>query len=575
MSGSETHGSCGSACPSSVDSGQRSPKITDIARRSFNYLTRIAPEDEGYIPFFGGKVPWQGTPYLTHAPWDFGDGIGRILEALSFARRMVPSDEGMDILERLIEKLCSFYEDDGVTYRQPTPWNPHVTGSFELRSSTLALVALIEDGWDSLRPQLEAAVSGLDRVFAEEQLPVACGVWDGERWEGAGPGAGLPVIDALVRAYGVLQSEQALDVALRLIKHYFKSPHALFNDAGEFVFPNPETNQDRRPEELIDYEPTVGHFHTRTAGAVGVARFATAASDSEWMRYARLLHDHILGYGTNFGWFPENLRTDGHEVSELCCTLDMMELQCLLADAGATGLRDLAERFVLNHIAVSQFAPDDDVHANVREGEEVELDPTGCVSHKNVLETLRGGFVCVTYPSEYYTAYPGSRHDAAATRLIDISGCCSGSGAKAAYVAWKNAVVEEKEAVHVHLLVDRSHEALDVRPEACGTRVILTPKTQKAILVRLPEWASADTVAVDSDGRMVHAEEARGYLRIVPSGVHNESITVRFPDTVREESVNVGGVSYSIQWTGNLVRDVRALNEEAPRRHPYTNPLQF
>ncbi len=551
--------------------GRRQPDLVDLARRAINYLTRIAPKEEGYIPFFGGKAPWHGIAYLTHAPWDYGDGVGRILEALTMVRRVTGSKEAMDVQEAMVKKLVGFYEPDGVTYRQVSPWSTRVTGPFELRSSAMALAALIEDGYEYLRPQLDAAVNGLDRLYSIEQLPIAKGSWNGESWDGGEVGVGLPVIDALVRAYLVSGNEKGLEVAGRMIRHYFTGEHALFDQDGRFIFREKAQTPTKSGKERLDYEASVGHVHTRTAACTGLARYAVVTGDKDLIALARRVHDHCMGYGTTFGWFPENLFTDGHEVSELCCTLDMIETQCLLAGAGQIELYGLAERFVSNHATVCQFIPDEEVRAALIPAPGDLRDVIGRECYSEVLERLAGGYVCVTYPDDYYTAYPGSRNDEDATYLIDISGCCSGSGAKAAYVAWREAVSSSRDDVCVNFLLDRSHFEVDIRFDGNTGILDIRPRAPKAFRVRVPDWTDAARITVRTAGREIAYRLQDGYLHMDRVKSDGDSIEVHFPIQDETAEVGVAKLPYRATWRGSRVVGMHCIGGVQPRRNPYLN----
>jgi len=547
----------------------------EIGHRAINYLTRIGPKEEGYVPFFGGKVPWHGVPYLVHCPWDYGDGIGRILEALAFVRRMTGSDHGMDVQEGLTKKLCRLYAPDGITYREAAPWSTPVSGPYEMRSSLLALIALLENGDESLEGLIALAVDGIARAFSPELLPTASGVWDGEKWTGekwigVEIGAGLPMIDPLIRCHCAIGSDKALQVASAIVEHYFFGPEALFGADGSFIFPGDECPTSELAPQTIDYVPSLGHFHTRTCAAVGLARYGIVANDETCVDLARRIHDRMLPYGTSFGWFPENLFTDGREVSELCATLDMIELELLLARAGQTELYDAVERFLRNHVAVSQFVPDELVRQYSAEAPEGMFDKTGQKSYDDVLSRLSGGFVCVSYPDDLYTAYPRSRFDPKASYLIDISACCSGSGAKAAYVAWRDAVIEDDDAVRVNLAIPRRHPSVDVLREEDGVaRVTLRCRADKPVLFRIPDWVSGESVRITVNSEPALADIVDGYIQFGPDCFGSGTVELELPLTEREEQCEVAGISYGVRWCGDQVCDVYSEDGRVPRRNPY------
>lgn len=555
----------------SVQRVGRPVDLVQIGRRAINYLTRIAPAEEGYIPYFGAKAPWHDVPYLIHCPWDYADGVGRLLEALAFVRRMTGSDAGIEAEEGMIRTLVTFYGEDGVPYRRPNAWTNHEAGSFEFRSGMLALVALIENGRTDLEPVLNRALKGMQLVYSPKNLPKAAGCWDGKQWNGVEVGVGVPSIDALARCYELTGDEGARTLMEQMVEHYFFGPDRLYAEDGSFLFPE----KSRRPEpvpgkNMLDYEPSVGHFHTRTCGTTGLARVGRLTGNERYLSQARKIHDHILGYGTQFGWYPENLFTDGIEVSEQCDTLDMIELQILLAETGQTELYDLSERYVKNHVAVSQFEADESVRAIVSPTPEGIQDPEGRCCYHDVLERMGGGFVCVTYPDDLYTAYPGSRRDSDASYLIDVSGCCSGSGAKSAYVAWRDSVRETDDAIRIQMAISREHPAVSVQceeGELC--RMTLQPRTVKPLAVRLADWTDPNEIKVQVDGAPVPNRIEKGYLHL--TGTAGKAIELTLPMKEAETIEEVSRQRYRVTWRGALVTGVQCIDGENPKRHPYTD----
>lgn len=66
-----------------------------------NYLLSNPDAKMGYLPYFGGKIPVGGTPRLEHCYWDYGDGTGRFIESLVYARMASKNKMGKKVEEAL------------------------------------------------------------------------------------------------------------------------------------------------------------------------------------------------------------------------------------------------------------------------------------------------------------------------------------------------------------------------------------------------------------------------------------------------------------------------------------------
>jgi hypothetical protein len=254
----------------------------------------------------------------------------------------------------------------------------------------------------------------------------------------------------------------------------------------------------------------------------------------------------------------------------MCDTCDMIELQLTLAGAGHIQLYGFAERFVKNHVTACQFAPDEWMKKHVVCCPEGAVDETGQISYTDVMERAAGGFVCVSYPDDLYTAYPGSRYDEEPSCLIDISACCSGSGAKAAYVAWRDAIIEGGDAIRINLSIDCRRPSVDMTcEEGRECRVTVRSRVDKPVLFRVPEGIRADSIDVKSDGTPVCSTIEGDYILIDAADCRQHTLKLEYPLVDREETCEVAGLSYNVAWRGSKVCSVQRADGGISRRNPY------
>jgi len=186
------------------------------------------------------------------------------------------------------------------------------------------------------------------------------------------------------------------------------------------------------------------HFHAHTSTVLGVARLGQAlvrrgerAKGLPLLEWAKRIYDWTLcstnvNAGSTWGWFPENLGSDNtqaREISEVCCTADMIELASVLAEsaeldprlASWDALWDHVERYTLNAIVPAQFS----VTPRYREllkrslGDrlavhngyiELELDALGAFNHEVAgHQTLRVGGAGHLSQAVYAVEYGGQQ----------------------------------------------------------------------------------------------------------------------------------------------------------------------
>ena len=541
------------------------------ARRAINYLLTNPSEQSNFTPYFGGKIPLKGPPRLERTGWDSGDGTGRFIEALIYMRRMTGDNSGQDVDRHLIRNLLSYFKDDGLSYRTATTWNEVEADIWAQRSCLLALSLLYQESGDKqLLAQLKKLTEALRKIAIWENDGCYLGnFWDGTQWATGttNPGMCFVTIEGLSQSFEITGDEYFLDLAEALAKGMCHGTHRYFNDDGSFGYPDVLMGEPvaaaRDSHETAAYEATNAHVHTRTTAIVGLIHLGIVTGNKDYIEFGKRAYDWMRSQSSTFGWVPENMQTAGREVSEMCCVTDMIGIQTLLAKAGYSECWDHVEQYVRNHVIESQISAAGSLSDILRDN--LQSDPpddTDEISYDNALGRMAGGFAGPIYPNDLFSAYPQSRTAPREQWLIDVSGCCAPSGAKALYLAWDNIVTTDSTGIWVNLAIDRDSEWVKVvsaRP--LEGRIEIKARTDLPIHFRMPGWVDKHDVECRVDGTETGHDWIGEYLccRHLIAG---QELSVRYPLREFTATEHLAGLPYAVSWRGDTV--VKVESDESP-----------
>ena len=544
-----------------------------LAARSLTAL--IDAQRDGLMYFLG---TWRShPPRAHHCLWDYGDGSGRHIDALTLMHAMssaesndAPTQQGEAQLEAWMLRMLG---DDGLSWLPPEdlgkPW-----GIEQLLVDWQPGTPAAEISW-AQRGTLMGLVSRYQATTDERYLTYACRMIDGllaiairhprglylpegyyrpAGWSYDQPGfhAGIEeynaaIVPPAIRLYEIAGYQPALELATGLVDFaVYYTPCYLPN--GRF----------RPSEDMLE-----SHFHTRSNFILGVLKLGLVAQRREYVSWARQSYDQARDWGTDFGWFPEGLPL---RHGETCCTTDMLEIALLLGAHVDRRYYADAERYGRNHLLETQFLSRERLEEAVERLPPIDAGPLNPIdsTDQGVLETQVGAF-----------AARSTLNDAFHLDATSMMQCCNAAGARALYDLWRYAVedvqAEGTDEPHyaIHLRFSVVTPGLTVRShEPAQGRLDIIARDACTLEVRLPQGTTqAMVVHMNAQGeqRVEVAMPQEGYIATrINAG---QAIEVHYPLVERVASYEVGAGDHTLTCTG--VWRGETLMQIEPRGHYY------
>jgi hypothetical protein len=539
----------------------------ELTARSLTAL--LDPRQNGLMYFLG---EWRTRPPIAlHGLWDYGDGSGRQIDALTLVRTMVPPgspaaapDEG----ERLLDAwMLRILHDDGISWLPPEPWaepwgkeillaDPAVPGPFAeiswaQRGTLLGLTSrFLATGDERYLGHGKRMVDGLLGIALREREGL---FYPEGYYHPGGWGYDRPGLHQAIEEYNAAVAVPAL--------RFFEATG--YEPAIELARGLTEFALYHTPCYLPDgrLRPTVGdvegHFHTHSNFALAVLKLGIALKRREYLSWTRQTYEVLRKWGTDFGWFPEGF---GLRHGEVCCITDMIELALLLGRHVDPAYYADAERFGRNHLLEGQFLSLDRLREGVDRLPESERQAKlngDAVTTEGVTESQVGAF-----------ASRSTLNDAFHLDATALMQCCNAAGARALYDLWRYAVEESagsdgSKRLAIHLRFSVETPALRVvSHEPAEGRLDLTATEPCRVAVRLPAGVTQALVLIGANGAgSPHAEApgaSGGYVEFNLGTA--ETAIVRYPLPERIAHYEIGnperherGVGY---WRGETLMRV-------------------
>lgn len=521
--------------------------------------TRLSNPERGGQPYTYAEFHTE-PPIALHAPWDYADSAGRLLDALTLARIMTGTapDERDDCLA---ESLRANQRADGLIALPPDPWtftSPVVEMEWSPRGALMAWTTryLALDDVDAVRRAqrlvhallLRAVWKGDACWFPASYLPA-------EGWQNATTPPeqmadvliGGQIVYPLARFAAATGSEEAIRLADGLIRH-LRQRSGAFEPGGKFT------------------EKTGRYFHSNTGFILGVLKYGLITGKDDLVDWSRAAYDYACTWGTDFGFFPHGLEGRARWQGDICATADMIEIALLLGLHRDPSFLADAERYGRNHLLESQLLDFDWVEKRVEAPFCQEL---WCANHQpegitieDVCARSLGAFAGWTRPNDAF--------DPKNPRLMQR---CTGAGMRALYALWHYAVNRQEEAVVVHMPFSRDTRWATVTSlvpqEGC---VEILMKTSGVLAVRVPPGVTTDQVEVlVNQDRPRHETLRSGYawLEALRNG---DAVTVRWPLTERAMLYEMDSTRYTGAWRGDTLMRMNPSGTLAPI---YWRPLEM
>ena len=294
------------------------------------------------------------------------------------------------------------------------------------------------------------------------------------------------------------------------------------------------------------------HTHLHTYEVWGVAHVGAVLHERELTEWAKRVYEYVRSRGADYGWFPERVilnndkPSDGFEdrvhISETCATGDMVCVAAWLARGGYPEYWDHVERYLRNYIRSVQFFWPPEAENKCRqqwraEGKS-EQDIEAAIAN---IRGYQGGFGAMMAVNAV------SQHSC---------GCCAGSGMRALYTAWKNAVIEDSRGVWINMSFNRGSPSATVVSSLPDTgRLSVTVKKPCDFHLRPPSWAPRGEVRSFRDAKPITLAWEGDYV-LFRNAAEGERLVITYPLPQFTQTLNVGGkleqqTTYRMEWKGN------------------------
>ena len=530
----------------------------DLQYRAYRAISALTREQD---PRVGNLTPFttQWTvdpPCAVHNVYDYGDGVGRILDALNLIRIMTGSKKCLVEETVAHDNLFSWIGKDGLPWVQPDdPWlvmsAPFVEAAWHVRGPIMALTTIWQrTGDNKYRRACQDMISGFAKYaqYVDDYcyLPGRC-ITEKEWCKVPGDVAANRAewnavsISPMLRFYEQSRFEPALDFARRMVRF-------VVNHAG--------TYHEDGAMRLSGH--SMVHFHSRSSFIAAALKLALIDGDEELLAWGIRAYETARALGTSFGWFPENLRNILN--AETCSIVDMIEIAILLARNVDRKYWGDAERFGRNQLLEHQLW-DVDWTKNLMPR---RTEPEGLHSDDPRefmmadLEKRIGGFAFYGLVNDL-----GHSSESSQTRFDGL--CCHGAGARGLYDMWHYAVEEKDSEIWIHLHTDRETESVGVQHNLEEGKVLIRAKRKGTVYFRLPESVSASGCRVRLNDKDIRPEVGDGYVKFAELS-EGDSIFLIYSLEERHE-ILVRDKNYELTWKGELLQSIEPPGSIKPLYH--------
>ena len=491
-------------------------------------------------------------PVAFHAPWDYADVTGRLLEALTFARIMTGTapDEADASYAKL---LASCQREDGLISLPAEAWT-HTSPVVELDWSQRGALMAWTTRYLALNDQ-----DALTRANRLVHALYKTAVWEGETcWYPASflPASGwtdrLPptgrMTDVLIGAQIVFPlarlacatgNSEALQLAKGLIR-FHRERSGAFTEDGKMT------------------DKAGRYLHSTTGFLLGALKYGVVTGRTEMIDWAEAAYQSVREWGTDFGFFPHRTHGKDRWQGDLCATQDMIEIAILLGLNREHGYFADVERYGRNHLLESQILDLDWVD----QGKEAAFcqevwgahHPQEGVTTDAVTRGAVGGFAGWTRFNDAF--------DPANPRLMQR---CNGAGTRAIYDLWHHAIARTESAVMVneHFSRDSRWAGVTSYVPTAG-RISVLMKSRGVLAVRVPLQVDRHQVEVHVNGVRPRQEVVSGGYARLEALQLGDVVTVEWPLEERATFYEMNQERLLANWRGDTLLRMDPAGSLAP-----------
>jgi hypothetical protein len=510
------------------------------ARLAVDGCTGLRNPERGGQPYTYAELHTE-PPVAFHAPWDYADVSGRLLEALTFARIMTGSapDEADASYAQL---LANCQREDGLISLPAEAWT-HTSPVVELDWSQRGALMAWTTRYLALGDQ-----DALQRANRLVHALYKTAVWEGEicwypasflpagGWSDRLPPPsrmndlliGAQIVFPLARFACATGSSEALQLAKGLIR-FHRERSGAFTDEGKMT------------------DKSCRYLHSATGFVLGTLKYAVVTGRTEMLDWAEAAYRNAREWGTEFGFFPHRTHGKDRWQGDLCATQDMIEIALLLGGNRDHSYYADADRFGRNHLLESQILNLDWVDQKQEAAFCPEVwgaqHPPEGVTTDAVTRRSVGGFAGWTRCNDAF--------DPANPRLMQR---CNGAGTRALYDLWHHAVTRIESAVMVngHFSRDSRWATVTSHLPQIG-RVDVMMKTRGVLAVRVPPNLSNDQIEVHVNSVRPRHEVLRGGYAWLEALQLGDVVTVEWPLEERATFYEMDEQRFLVNWRGDTV----------------------
>ncbi len=480
-------------------------------------------------------------PLAFHAPWDYADVTGRLLEALTFAHIMTGTAPG-EADASYAQILASCQREDGLISLPAEAWT-HTSPVVELDWSQRGALMAWTTRYLALNDQ-----DSLARANRLVHALYKTAVWEGETcWYPASflPATGwtdrLPptgrmsdvligaqIVFPLARLACATGNSEALQLAKGLIRFHRER-------SGAFTAEGKLTDKAGR------------YLHSTTGFLLGTLKYGVVTGRNEMVDWVEAAYQNVREWGTDFGFFPHRTHGKDRWQGDLCATQDMIEIAILLGLNREHGYFADVERFGRNHLLESQIQNLDWVDQGKEASFCTEVwgahHPPEGVTTDAVTRRAVGGFAGWTRFNDAF--------DPANPRLMQR---CNGAGMRAIYDLWHHSIARTESAVMVNEHFSRDSRWAGVTSYVpTKGRVDVLMKSRGVLAVRVPLQVNQDQVQVHVNGVRPRQEVVvGGYARLEALQL-GDVVTVEWPLAERATFYEMDDERLLANWRGDTL----------------------
>lgn len=533
---------------------QNPDELSCRAALAVNCLTSLRDENADRPPYFSLDFHRQPATALR-AIWDYGDGLGRYVDALARARAMSGSRQRENVDGILWRQLMDTLGPHGLSWIPDVPWLrpkdapscfPAADVAWAQRGALLGMMTRYRQTEDrQIARRIENLIDGMLAIGRGEKdvLFFPAKIYPFHGWRtGAHNASVADVVRAAdpcwcgvvvhpAAAWYALQGYAPAAELVRRIVGTIRRHSDVFAPDGGFDAKSPGTT----------------HFHSRTSIGLGALRLGLATDDEGLVDWAMGLYRAAAALGASSGFFPERTHTGRH--CETCCVTDMLEMAVLLAQCRDSRYWADVERYGANRLLANQVLDADWLDRVPGRDPETPPPEPAFLRGDELLTTRIGGFLIAARPHDAVDEDQANYHV--------MGNCCHAAGARALHILWEHILEERPGETRVHLHLPRQTQRLSLFcPQKQGRRELrLAAKTPHRVRIRLPEFFVEGTLRMTRNEEPVSLPVREGYACWDPDRL-DEVLCMSWNEPDRTTEYCASGERFRFHWKGNRVVSV-------------------